>query len=129
MSDIPADLKYSKSHEWIEVMGNGDVTVGITAHAQDLLGDMVYVELPEVGREISAEEEIAVVESVKAAADIYAPISGVVTEINETLADQPESINNDPFGDGWLFRLKPTDADELEKLLDADEYRALIEAE
>ena len=123
MSNIPADLKYTKSHEWIEILDDGTVRIGITDHAQDLLGDMVYIELPELGQELDANTECAVVESVKAASDVYAPISGVVTAINETLNGSPETLNNSPYEDGWLFCVKPSNESELDSLMDADAYK------
>lgn len=126
MSEIPPQLKYTKSHEWVEDEGDGTVKVGITDHAQDLLGDMVFIELPDVGRELSSEEECAVVESVKAASDVYAPLSGVVVAVNETLADSPELVNRDPYGDGWLFRLRVENRDELEALEDAAGYQEIV---
>lgn len=122
MSDIPKDLKYAATHEWSRLEADGTVTVGITDHAQDALGDVVYVELPEVGTHMDAQGEIAVVESVKAASDIYAPIAGTVIAVNEVLDDTPETVNQDPYGDGWFFRLQPDDAGELDRLLDADGY-------
>ncbi len=125
MSDLPQELKYSKSHEWVREEDDGSVTVGITDHAQGLLGDMVFVELPEVERELSAEEECAVVESVKAASDVYSPVAGTVTEVNSAVEDSPELVNQDPYGDGWLFRLK--DVSGMDELLDADGYAASIE--
>jgi glycine cleavage system H protein len=108
---------------------DGTVTVGITAHAQELLGDLVYVEVPEQGRELEAEEACAVVESVKAASDVYAPVAGAVVEANEDLADNPEAVNSDAYGAGWIMKLKPADSDPLDELMDAAEYRALIESE
>lgn len=129
MSNIPQDLKYAKSHEWVRSEGDGTVTVGVTDHAQDLLGDMVFVELPEVGRELATEEECAVVESVKAASDVYAPIAGEVIEVNSDLEDAPETVNSDPYGDGWLFKLKVADSGEVDALLDAEAYSALVEEE
>ena len=122
MSNIPAELKYTGSHEWVEVMADGNVRVGITDHAQALLGDMVYVEVPEVGRGVAAKEECAVVESVKAASDVYSPISGEIVEVNEALADAPELINSSAYGDGWIMIIKPTDSAELDALLTADAY-------
>lgn len=122
MSNAPANLKYTKSHEWVEKLNDGTMRVGITDHAQDLLGDMVYVEAPEVGRDVKAGEECAVVESVKAASDVYSPLSGEIVEVNETLTDNPDIVNKDPYGKGWIFRLRPTAADEWKKLLDADAY-------
>ncbi len=127
MSTIPAELKYSKSHEWVRSEDDGTVTVGITDHAQDLLGDMVYVELPEPGRTLDAGQECAVVESVKAASDVYSPIAGEVVAINEAIADSPELVNKDPYGEGWMMRIKPVAA--LEGLLDADAYQALVDSE
>ncbi len=129
MSEIPAELRYTRSHEWVRDEGDGTVTVGITDHAQALLGDMVYVELPETGREVEAEEACAVVESVKAASDVYAPLSGEVVEINEALGDAPEAVNSDPFGEGWLMRIKPADSGALADLMDADAYAAMLESE
>lgn len=129
MSNIPADLLYTKTHEWVRRNEDGTLTVGITDHAQDLLGDMVYVEPPETGREVSAGEDCAVVESVKAASDVYSPVSGEVVEANDTLADAPEAVNQDPYGNGWLFRLRPSDESETGNLLNADAYTELAEAE
>lgn len=129
MSDVPADLKYTKTHEWVKRNDDGSITVGITAHAQDLLGDMVYVEVPEAGNSLSAGEDCAVVESVKAASDVYAPVAGEIVEGNEALADSPETVNKDPFGEGWLFKMKPSDSAEVDALLDAAAYRELVEAE
>ncbi|PKM30793.1 MAG: glycine cleavage system protein H [Gammaproteobacteria bacterium HGW-Gammaproteobacteria-11] len=126
MSNIPADLRYAASHEWTRQEADGTVTVGITDHAQDLLGDVVFVELPEVGRTVSAGEECAVVESVKAASDIYAPISGEVVAVNDVLADGPELVNSEPYSGAWFFKIKPSDASELDKLMDADAYGASI---
>jgi len=129
MSNVPADLKYTKSHEWVKDNGDGTVTVGITDHAQELLGDMVFVEVPEAGRAVSAGEDCAVVESVKAASDVYSPVSGEVVEGNEALADAPETVNSDAYGEGWMFKLKLSDAGELGGLMDADAYNALVESE
>jgi len=126
MSNIPADLRYASSHEWTRLEADGTVTVGITDHAQDLLGDVVFVECPDVGRQVSAGEECAVVESVKAASDIYAPISGEVIAVNEALADSPELVNSEPYGEAWFFKIKPSDASELYMLLDADAYSGSI---
>ncbi|MCP5180907.1 MAG: glycine cleavage system protein GcvH [Pseudomonadales bacterium] len=122
MSEIPAELRYAASHEWARLESDGTVTVGITDHAQDALGDVVYVELPEVGARVAARDEIAVVESVKAASDIYAPIAGTVLAVNEALEDAPETVNQDAYGDGWFFRLQPDDVSELDALLDASGY-------
>jgi len=127
MSNIPSELKYVSSHEWVRNEGNGIVTVGITEHAQDLLGDMVFVELPDVGDEVSTGDDIAVAESVKAASDIYAPVTGEVVEVNENLEDAPELVNADAFGDGWLFKIKLADEAELDNLLDADGYASAID--
>lgn len=127
MSNIPSELKYATSHEWVRVESDGIVTVGITEHAQGLLGDMVFVELPDVDDSISTGDDVAVAESVKAASDIYAPISGTVVEINEALEDSPELVNSDAFGEGWLFKVKLDDASELENLLDAEGYANSID--
>ena len=127
MSNIPSELKYATSHEWVRNEGDGTVTVGITDHAQDLLGDMVFVELPDVDDEVSTGDDVCVAESVKAASDIYAPVSGQIIEINEDLEDSPELVNSDAFGDGWLFKLKLDDASELENLLDAEGYKNSID--
>lgn len=129
MSEIPGDLKFQKSHEWVRVEDDGRMRVGISDHAQELLGDLVYVELPKVGEHIDAGNGCAVVESVKAASDIYAPVSGEVLEVNESLSDKPETINEDAYGDGWLFVLKADNADELDALLDPDDYAELIEGD
>ena len=129
MSSIPSDLKYASSHEWVRNEGDGIVTVGITEHAQGLLGDMVFVDLPDVGDEFAAGDDCAVAESVKAASDIYAPVAGEIVEVNEELEDAPENVNNDAYGDGWLFKIKLEDASELEDLLDAEGYAESIEDE
>jgi glycine cleavage system H protein len=129
MSEAPDDLKYSKSHEWLRINDDGTVTLGITDHAQEQLGDLVYVEVPEAGRELEVEEACAVVESVKAASDVYTPIAGSVVEGNEALADAPEAVNNDAYGGGWLLRLKPADVSALDSLMTADEYQAFVESE
>lgn len=129
MSNIPKELKYASTHEWVRNEGDGIFTVGITEHAQDLLGDMVFVELPEVGDAVAAGDDVAVCESVKAASDIYAPIAGEIVEVNEELEDAPETVNNDPFGDGWLFKIKAEDPSEVEGLLDAEGYQAVIDEE
>ncbi len=129
MSEIPNELKYNESHEWVLHEGNGIVAIGITDYAQDSLGDVVYVELPTVGAVLSAGDEAGVVESVKAASDIYAPVSGEVVEVNEELEDAPETINDSPYGDGWFFKMKLSDPDELEDLLDAAAYTEVIENE
>jgi len=127
MSNTPSELKYVSSHEWVRNEGNGIVTVGITEHAQDLLGDMVFVELPDVGDEVSTGDDVAVAESVKAASDIYAPVTGEIVEVNEDLEDSPELVNSDAFGDGWLFKIKLDDEAELANLLDADGYANSID--
>ncbi|QFI38804.1 glycine cleavage system protein GcvH [Moritella marina ATCC 15381] len=127
MSNIPAELKYATSHEWVRREEDGTFTVGITEHAQGLLGDMVFIDLPDVGDEVEAGEDCAVGESVKAASDIYAPISGEVVAINEELEDSPELVNSDAFGEGWLFRVKASDESQLEALLDAAGYAESIE--
>ncbi len=129
MSDVPSDLKYAKSHEWVRDNGDGTVTVGITDHAQELLGDLVFVEIPETGASLDVEQAAAVVESVKAASDVYAPVGGEVVAVNEALADAPETINQDPYGDGWIFKLRPSDGSQLAALLDAEAYNAQVEAE
>jgi glycine cleavage system H protein len=129
MSDLPADLKYAKSHEWVRDEGDGTVTVGITDHAQEQLGDLVFVELPEVGTRMDAGGESAVVESVKAASDIYSPVSGEIVAVNEALADAPETVNDDAFGEGWLFKVKMSDASELGNLLDDEGYTQAVKAE
>jgi glycine cleavage system H protein len=129
MSEIPGDLKFLKSHEWARVEDDGLVRVGISDHAQSQLGDLVYVELPEVGASVQAGNGVAVVESVKAASDIYSPVSGEVVAVNEALNDKPETINEDAYGDGWIFLLKVDSREELDELLDADAYAELIESE
>ncbi|MCB1684452.1 MAG: glycine cleavage system protein GcvH [Pseudomonadales bacterium] len=129
MSEIPAELKYATSHEWARLEDDGTVTIGISDHAQEALGDIVYVELPEVGQQISVQSEAGVVESVKAASDIYAPITGTVVAINEALEDTPEMVNQDPYGDGWFFRMEPDDVTELEELLDSEGYSEVCEAD
>lgn len=130
MSQAPEGLKFAKSHEWVRVEDDGSVTVGISDHAQEALGDVVFVELPESDSEIAAGDEVAVVESVKAASDIYAPVSGTVLAVNEALTDAPETVNSSPYADGWFFRLKPSDAAELDELMDGDAYQEhLAEAE
>ncbi len=119
--NAPTNLKYTKSHEWVRAEADGTITVGITEHAQDLLGDLVFIDLPDIGKALSAEQEAAVVESVKAAADVYAPVSGTVTEVNATLADSPELVNQDAYA-AWLFKMKPANLADLDTLLDAAEY-------
>ena len=128
MSEIPGDLKFLKSHEWARVESDGSVTVGISDHAQGLLGDLVYVELPEVDGEAKAGETIAVVESVKAASDVYSPVTGTVIKVNSALTDKPETINEDAYGEGWLYVVQPSDlAVELEDLLGPDDYAEVLE--
>lgn len=127
MSNVPSNLKYAASHEWVLVNDDGTVTIGITDHAQEALGDLVFVELPEVGAHYAAEKEIAVVESVKAAADVYAPIAGTVTEVNQAAADAPESVNADAYA-AWLFKLKPDNLADVDALLDAAGYQAVADA-
>jgi glycine cleavage system H protein len=124
MSDVPGDLKYTKSHEWVRVEDDGSVVVGISDHAQSALGDLVFVEPPEVGTQVAAGDACAVVESVKAASDVYSPVTGEVTGANDALADSPELVNQDPYGDGWIMRIQPADASELEGLLDPASYEA-----
>jgi len=126
MSNLPTDRKYAVSHEWVLDNGDGTVTIGITDHAQELLGDVVFVELPEVGAEIEAGAEFSLVESVKAASDIYAPVSGEVVEVNEALEDSPELVNEDSFAGAWIAKVKLSDASELDKLMDAAGYEAKV---
>ena len=120
MSNIPAELKYVASHEWLRTEADGTVTVGITEHAQELLGDIVFIELPEVGTELAADEQAGVVESVKAASDVYAPITGEIVAVNDALVSAPEIANSDPYGDGWFFKIKPANAADLDGLLSAE---------
>ena len=127
MSDLPVEFKYAASHEWVRLEGDGTAVIGITDHAQAALGDVVYVELPEEGADIDAGAEVAVVESVKAASDIYSPVTGAVIEINPVLEEQPEAINQSPYVDGWLFRVKLSNHYELDDMLDRDEYLLSIE--
>lgn len=122
MSDIPAELKYAPTHEWARLEEDGTVIVGISDHAQSALGDVVYIEAPEIGLTVSAQEEAGVVESVKAASDIYAPVGGTICAVNDDLTDKPEIVNQDPYGDGWFFKLTPTDPADLDDLLDAEAY-------
>lgn len=126
MSELPGDLVYTSDHEWLRREEDGSVTIGITDHAQAALGDLVFVELPESGQDLEAGGEMAVVESVKAASDVYAPVGGVVLEVNELLADDPEKINSDPYGDGWIVRMQPADGDHGETM-DPDAYQALLD--
>jgi glycine cleavage system H protein len=127
MSEIPGDLKFLKSHEWARVEDNGQVTVGISDHAQGLLGDLVYVELPNVGDDVTVGGAAAVVESVKAASDVYSPVSGKVVAVNAALADKPETINEDAYGEGWIFVVQPDDAEQLNELLTPDEYSEVLD--
>ncbi|MDG1062667.1 MAG: glycine cleavage system protein GcvH [SAR86 cluster bacterium] len=127
MSDIPGDLKFLSSHEWARVEADGTITIGISDHAQDLLGDIVFVELPEVGQSVDAENDTAIVESVKAASDIYSPLSGEVIEVNSLLEDQPEIINSSPYENGWFFKLTPSDLGELDNLLSPEDYSEVCE--
>jgi glycine cleavage system H protein len=129
MSQTPIELKYASTHEWARVEEDGTVTVGITDHAQEALGDVVFVELPEVGTILAAADEAGVVESVKAASDIYAPIGGEVIAINMQLEDDPETVNADPYNEGWFYKLQPSDPSELEGLLSAEEYQQQCEEE
>jgi len=129
MSEIPAGLRYARTHEWARVEQDGTVTVGITDFAQEALGDVVFVEHPEVGRALEPSDEAGVVESVKAASDIYSPIAGTVVAVNDALVDAPELVNQDPYGEGWFFRIQPADAAELDTLLDADAYARFCESE
>ncbi len=126
MSELPGDLEYTKDHEWLRKEQDGSVTIGITDHAQSALGDLVYVELPELEQDLEAGGEMAVVESVKAASDVYAPLSGSVIAVNESLADDPEKINSDPYGDGWIVRLQPS-ADSDAEVMSPDDYQTLLD--
>jgi glycine cleavage system H protein len=129
MSNIPVELKYAKTHEWVRENDDGSVTVGISDNAQDQLGDMVFIELPEVGQTVEAKEACAVVESVKAASDVYAPVGGEVLEVNVALSDSPETVNQDAYGEGWLFRLQPADPAEREALMSGEAYELFLAAE
>jgi glycine cleavage system H protein len=129
MTDLPGDLMYTSEHEWLRREDDGSVTIGITDHAQAALGDLVYVELPEVGQELESGGDMAVVESVKAASDVYAPISGAVVAVNEELGDDPEKINADPYGDGWIVRMKPSEVIDESALLAPNDYQTLIDEE
>mgnify|MGYP000063505514 FL=1 len=126
MSNIPAELKYVASHVWLRTEADGTVTVGITEHAQELLGDIVFIELPEVGTELAADEQAGVVESVKAASDVYAPITGEIVAVNDALVSAPEIANSDPYGDGWFFKIKPANTADWDGLLSAEQYAAEI---
>ncbi|MEX1198045.1 MAG: glycine cleavage system protein GcvH [Pseudohongiellaceae bacterium] len=127
MSDFPDDLKYAATHEWVRLEEDGTVTVGISDHAQELLGDIVFIELPEEGGTVAVRQEMSVVESVKAASDVYAPVSGEIVAVNEDLTDSPEVVNNSPYEDGWICRILPSDETELAELMDAKAYAAQIE--
>ncbi len=127
MSKIPADLKYVKSHEWVKTLPDGSLLIGITDHAQNALGDLVYVDVPKAGRKLGANEACAVVESVKAASDVYAPVAGEVIESNPALAEKPELLNSDPYGAGWLWKLKPANAADVGSLLDAAAYQKVVD--
>ena len=127
MSKIPSELRYTQTHEWVRVEDDGTLVIGITDHAQSQLGELVFADLPDIGANVSAADEVCVIESVKAASDIYSPISGKIIEINEDLEESPGLVNSDPYGDGWLFRLDPSDPDEFSELLDADSYTQYLE--
>ncbi|MUV12725.1 glycine cleavage system protein GcvH [Noviluteimonas gilva] len=129
MNEIPGDLKFMKSHEWARVEGDGKVTIGISDHAQGLLGDLVYVELPNVGDRVEAGTAVAVVESVKAASDVYTPVTGKVVEVNAALTDKPETINEDAYGDGWILVIEAEEPEQLNELLGPDDYAELLEEE
>ncbi|EGT4384143.1 glycine cleavage system protein GcvH [Cronobacter malonaticus] len=129
MSNVPNELKYSKEHEWLRKEADGTYAVGITEHAQELLGDMVFVDLPDVGTTVNAGDDCAVAESVKAASDIYAPVSGEIVAVNDALSDSPELVNSEPYGQGWIFKIKASDEAEVAALLDASAYEALLEDE
>lgn len=129
MSDVPSDLKYLETHQWVRVDENGLATVGITDFAQQQLGDVVYIGVPELGAIVTGGEEAGVAESVKSASDVFSPVTGEVVEINELLEDEPEKVNEDPYGEGWLFRVKMTDDGEIDGLMDADTYSDLVAAE
>ena len=129
MSNLPANLRYAASHEWVLDHQDGTVTIGITDHAQEALGDVVFVELPEVGQSLSKGKEFGVIESVKAASDLYSPANGEVIEVNEALEDAPETVNDNPYEDGWIIKLKLAEPEALESLLDATAYDALVSAE
>jgi glycine cleavage system H protein len=129
MTELPGDLMYTREHEWLRREDDGSVSIGITDHAQEALGDLVYVELPEVGQDLDSGGDMAVVESVKAASDVYAPISGAVVAVNEELGDDPEKINADPYGDGWIVRIKPSEEIDESALLAPDDYQTLLDEE
>tara|TARA_Y100000590_G_C15628810_1_gene980379 strand:+ start:142 stop:528 length:387 start_codon:yes stop_codon:yes gene_type:complete len=127
MSDVPGDLKFLSSHEWVRLNDDGTASIGISDHAQDLLGDIVFIELPEIGKEIQASDDVAIVESVKAASDVYAPLSGQIVEVNASLEDQPEKVNDSPYDEGWFFKIKPIDLAEMDKLLPPERYAEICE--
>ena len=129
MANIPTELRYAKTHEWARLEDDGTVVVGISDHAQSALGDLVFVEVPEAGTEVASGDACAIVESVKAASDVYSPIAGEIIAANEALGDAPEMINQDPYGDGWIMRMKPADAGEIGEMMDAEAYEAFLEAE
>lgn len=129
MSEVPTDLRYTSSHEWVRLEEDGSVTVGISDHAQDALGDLVFVELPEIGIELAQGDACCVIESVKAASDIYMPISGEIADTNQALVDEPEIINSSPYDDGWIFKIAPADEEDIEQLMDAATYEAELEDE
>ena len=129
MSEIPANLKYTRDHEWLRLEDDGLVTLGITDHAQQALGELVYVELPEIDQQLTPGDACAVVESVKAASDVYSPLSGIVAEVNESLDGEPERVNGQPYEDGWLLRIRPGSAAELEEMMDAEAYEQFLAAE
>lgn len=127
--NVPEDLRYTQSHEWVRLEDDGSITVGITDHAQEQLGDLVFVETPEVDSEVEAEAAVAVVESVKAASDIYAPVDGAISDANGELADEPELVNTDPYGKGWLYKMNPTNGPQVEQLMDYEAYRGFVGSE
>ena len=129
MSEVPSELRYAATHEWVRQEEDGTLTVGITDHAQEALGDLVFVETPAVDGVVQAGEGCAVVESVKAASDIYAPVDGMIVDANGRLTAEPELVNSDPYGDGWIMRIRPEDPDSLEELMDADDYEHMISEE
>jgi len=129
MSNVPGDLRYTRSHEWVRTLPDGSVEIGITDHAQGALGDLVFVEVPETGRQVSGGDAFAVVESVKAASDVYSPLGGEVIAGNDALAAQPELVNQDPYGQGWIARLRPASASDVEALLDASQYSEHLASE
>ena len=128
MSNIPSELKYTKEHEWAKTEQGKVVSIGVTDHAQDLLGEIVYVELPEVNTEVTKDETFGVIESTKSVSDLYAPVSGIVTEVNSIVVDGPEVVNEDPYEEGWLIKIQPSDAAELDDLMTADQYETFVEA-